>query len=63
MTEDADFIQAVILLAEMSMCEEFSGAHRDDEMDALIGAARRIRDREGYFVEHSVTQPIYGRRS
>lgn len=61
MTEDADFIAAVILLAEMKMCFELPGDYNDDEMDDLIRAARRLRDREGFFVEHSPVRPIYGR--
>lgn len=63
MTEDADFIEAVIHLAEMTLSSELSVKHRDDDMDRLITAARVIRDREGFYVEHSVTSPQFGRRS
>lgn len=38
-------------LAELSTSTETPGVARDPEMDALIMAARRIKEREGYEVE------------
>lgn len=63
MTDDADFIKAVCDLAEMALSSEIRGVHADHELDALIRAARRIKEREGYYVEHSVTEPRFGRAS
>lgn len=49
--DDFEFIEAVCFLAELPQSLETPGVARDDEMDALIFCARRIKAREGYSVE------------
>jgi hypothetical protein len=63
MTEDADFIEYVCGLAEMSTSTETPGVARDPELDILILAARRIQRREGFVVEHNPAAPVFARRS
>lgn len=48
--DDPELIEAICQLADLPTTDETPGVARDDEMDDLIGAARRIRDREGFLV-------------
>lgn len=49
--EDVDnLIEHVCEIADMNTTTEDPAGVRDDEMDALITAARKIRDREGFLV-------------
>ena len=48
--EWGDLIVHICELADAPLASETPGVHRDDEMDALIMAARRVRDREGFVV-------------
>lgn len=47
-SEIDELIEPVCLLANLDLSEE--GGHVDLQMDALILAARHIRDREGFLV-------------
>lgn len=50
MDDDLEFIEAVVMLAEMPTAVETPGVPLDEALDALIYAARKIKDREGFLV-------------